>query len=322
MCAPSTSPEPTRVLFLQASGLGNSILLSPTIQRLRSARPEWVINLYVYKELFGIPYRGSDLCNQIIVQDGYTPPPRLLRTSYDLSVCAFPSNRWQYHALTRFIGANRRIAHDYPVGYWRTLRFLETDLVPAQPQLHDVAQNMNLLKPLNLPVNDPPDPQFYLSSDEDRKAEQFLQEHGLANKHLIGIHPGSGPLSWKRAPLSVFLKLINERGSDASHVLVFGGPEERNLQEQASNRIDIELDLRSYVISAPLKKAAALIDQCELFISNDTGLSHVAAALGVPNQITIFNGTNPVRTRPWRPDVELIQMKKNQMEYPFTATSP
>lgn len=315
------SSQPTRVLFLQASGLGNSILLSPALQRLQATKPGWVIDLYVYQELFGAPYEGSDTINHLIVQDGYFPPPELRTTSYDISVCAFPSNRWQYHALNRFVGANRRIAHDYPVGYWRTLRFLETDLVPSQTGIHDVKQNMLLLKPMNVPADDPPDPQFHLSSTDDQQAQRFLYEKQLEDNHLIGIHPGSGPLTWKRAPLSRFIELIDQRSSEDSHILIFGGPEERERKEQSRKRIKQSLELRSTFINKSLNETAAIIGHCDLFISNDTGLSHVAAALKVPNQITIFNGTDPTRTRPWRTDAELIQLRENQMAYPFNATS-
>lgn len=321
MSSSRTSSPSTRVLFLQASGLGNSILLSPTLQRLSAAGSEWTIDLYVYRELFGAPYVGSDTINQIIVQDSYFPPAELRNISYDISICAFPSNRWQYHALNRFVGANRRITHDYPVGYWRTLRFLETELVPSRPGIHDVKQNMQLLKTLNVSMDDPPDPQFHLSSTQQQEARRFFHEQQLEDKHLIGIHPGSGPLTWKRAPLSTFLELIDQRGSTDSHVLIFGGPEERELKEQASRQIQNTLDLPSSTIQKRLKETAARIGHCDLFISNDTGLSHVAAALSVPNQITIFNGTDPDRTRPWRPDAEVIQLRENQMAYPFRATS-
>jgi ADP-heptose:LPS heptosyltransferase len=322
MSSVSTSRETTSVLFLQASGLGNSILLSPTLQRLHTSRPDWQVDLYVYRDLFGAPYEDSNIVDHIIVQDGYWPPSELRRTAYDISICAFPSNRWQYHALNRFVGADRRIAHDYTVGYWRTLRFLETDLVPAQPGLHDVVQNMQLLKPLNLELDHPPDPQFHLSTADRQEARHFLNKHGAKNKPLVGVHPGSGPLTWKRAPLVKFLELIEQKAPERSMILVFGGPEEQDLKNQARMRIEETLGFPCETVDLNIKTVAAVIDRCDQFISNDTGLSHVAAARKVPSQITIFHGTDPARTRPWRPDAELIQLKKNQMTYPFTATSP
>jgi heptosyltransferase-2 len=46
-----------------------------------------------------------------------------------------------------------------------------------------------------------------------------------------------------------------------------------------------------------LKEAIALIARCRLFVSNDSGLMHVAGALGIPT-IAIFGSTNPVTTSP------------------------
>ena len=45
---------------------------------------------------------------------------------------------------------------------------------------------------------------------------------------------------------------------------------------------------------------AALAKHARVVIANDSGMSHVAAAVGA-NQITLIGVTNPVRTRPWNP---------------------
>lgn len=310
------------VLFIQASGLGNSILLSPTIKRLHESHLNTSIDLYVYREEFAAPYRGADCVHRIFVHEGLSTLLSLRREAYDVSFCGFPSNRWQYHLLSRFIGSSHRIAHDYPVGYGRTLRFLETDLVPAQSHLHDVEQNLQLLKPLNLPEEPPPDLLFSIDSQQVKRAKAFLDQRDLLDDHLIGIHPGSGPLTWKRAPLTVFLRLLKKHAQPSSHVLVFGGPEEGELKETCRNRIQAETNLQSTRIDTNLSRTAALLAECDLFISNDTGLSHVAAAVRTPSQITIFNGTNPIRTRPWRDDATIIQLRQNEMNYPYTSTRP
>jgi heptosyltransferase-2 len=56
-----------------------------------------------------------------------------------------------------------------------------------------------------------------------------------------------------------------------------------------------------------LGEAMALIKCCELFITNDSGLMHVAAALNVP-LIAIFGSTNPDTTGPWNPKSRIVRI--------------
>jgi heptosyltransferase-2 len=57
------------------------------------------------------------------------------------------------------------------------------------------------------------------------------------------------------------------------------------------------LPLHDLAGQTSLKEAMALMSRCRLFVSNDSGLMHVAAALGVPT-IAIFGSTNTVTTAP------------------------
>ncbi len=311
-----------RTLFIAASGLGNSILLSPTIQRLRADHSNDTLDLFVYRDSFATPYRGSDLLDQIFTYNGVETIRQLRNQNYDVSICGFPSNRWQYNVFSRLVGAPRRIAHDYPVGYARTFRCLQTDLVEARQGLHDVEQNLRLLDVLDLSPASVPDPIFHLDRREIHKAKQFINQQELLNAHLIGVHPGSGPQKWKRAPMHHFLSLISERQKESSAVLIFGGPEEQQLKLRLQEKIRSTLEMRGLTINTDLKQTAALIGQCDIFVSNDSGLSHVAAAVDVPSQVTLFNGTDPTRTAPWRDDAERIRLRKNRMRYPFFSTAP
>ena len=56
-----------------------------------------------------------------------------------------------------------------------------------------------------------------------------------------------------------------------------------------------------------LREAMALIERCTLFVTNDSGLMHVAAALNVP-LIAIFGSTNPITTGPWGPKSRVVRV--------------
>lgn len=307
------------ILLIFAGGIGNTILFGPTLRRLRDACPRARIDAYVYRSAFADPFRESGLIDQFHVHDSVFTAFDLRRRGYDVSITAFPSNRWMHNVWAWGVGARRRITHRYPVGTYRTLRFLQTDTVPADPSLHDVEQNLNLLDPLDIELPDTPDLFFHLEDSHREFAEQFLDRHGLNDRHVIGVHPGAGPLDWKRAPEDRFVDEIRRRRTSRSAVLVFGGPDETSLKTRFRTRITRTLDLPAHSVNTSLKHTAALVATCDEFVTNDTALNHIASAMKVPS-VVFFCGTNPDRTRPWHDGGEVVQIDPPRSRYPFHAT--
>ena len=85
--------------------------------------------------------------------------------------------------------------------------------------------------------------------------------------------------------------LIKKRNAK---ILIFGGPEEQAIKNKLHQSLP---DNYSFVIDAPLKEVAALIQKCKLFISNDSGLMNIAASVGT-RVAAIFGPTNRTRTPP------------------------
>ena len=67
------------------------------------------------------------------------------RAKADVYLVPFPSNRWQYSMLALVSGAKRKVLHGYPVGKVGALGFIG-ERVPAVRGLHDVVQNLRLVK--------------------------------------------------------------------------------------------------------------------------------------------------------------------------------
>ena len=93
-----------------------------------------------------------------------------------------------------------------------------------------------------------------------------------------------------------------------------------NLKNQIKNST---IKSQSFVINSSLKLAAALIQKCNLFISNDSGLMHIATAMGVKT-IVIFGPTNYKRTAPYGENCYIVRKKlpcSSCLTYPFYSTS-
>jgi heptosyltransferase-2 len=131
----------------------------------------------------------------------------------------------------------------------------------------------------------------------DLPAETLLRRFGLEeNRLLVGMAPGAtyGPAKkwFPERFSSVADRLVD---GFSAQILLFGSSEDNDTAATVQARAKYPLfDLTG---KTSLNEAMALMSRCRLFISNDSGLMHVAAALGVPT-VAIFGSTNPVTTSP------------------------
>src|SRR5207244_2466580 len=111
---------------------------------------------------------------------------------------------------------------------------------------------------------------------------------------LLGIHVGSGGtknLALRRWPLAAYIELTRRlsRAYPALRILLFGGPEEERDHVQILAQLDHNFVYQP--ATKTLRQAAALLKHCDVFLSVDTALMHLAAAMKVRKQIVIETPT-------------------------------
>ena len=148
-------------------------------------------------------------------------------------------------------------------------------------------------------------PVFHLSEQAREKAGAILDELGCAGNFLVGLAPGAAFGTAKRWPAERYARaadLILEKTGGAA--LVFGSASEADVTRDVA----ASMSRRAFDLAGrtSLAEAAALIERCSLFLTNDSGLMHVAAAVGAP-LVAVFGPTNPVTTSPVGERVRLIR---------------
>jgi ADP-heptose:LPS heptosyltransferase len=140
-----------------------------------------------------------------------------------------------------------------------------------------------------------------LDSETRRVTRSWLCTRNKGPIHyLVAFHLGSGPRAYKRWPVERFIALADRLRlqSPGLVVVVTGQPAERGLVEQFgagySGRIIDATVLGSIV------KVAALLAECDVVVSNDTGIMHLGAAMGTPT-VGIFGPVSPCRWAPVGP---------------------
>jgi len=137
-----------------------------------------------------------------------------------------------------------------------------------------------------------------LAEADRQQAARRLADEGLdPNLPLVGLNPSAtfGPAKqWPEERYAALGDWIADRYR--ARILIFGGPGDASL----GRRIADVMRTRPVNLAGrtDLAEAMALIGMLDLFVTNDSGLMHVAAALDVP-LVAIFGSTNPVATGPW-----------------------
>jgi heptosyltransferase-2 len=138
-------------------------------------------------------------------------------------------------------------------------------------------------------------------------ARQILTQMGLdQGVLLVGFNPGAAYGPAKCWPIERFVSLgkaLVEHFKDC-HVLVFGTNKEVSVAEDICD----PLGEKGHCLAGrtSLAEAMGLISRLDLLVTNDSGLMHVGAALGIP-LVAIFGSTDPVTTGPWSTNSVIVR---------------
>lgn len=206
----------------------------------------------------------------------------LRRQNYDLAL--IPHRSWRSAFLTLLAKIPIRIGFDTSPG-----SLFYTQKVRYRKGVHEAVRNLDLLSPFELNNSADPTPEMFTSQADEQRALEMLRKHNVEDgRAIIGVGAGSVWPTKRWLPegfAEVSDRLMAERKAE---VIFFGGPEDAALCEHISSMMG-----RLPIIGAgslSLKESAALIARCHVFLSNDTGLMHLAAAMKVP-VVAIFGAT-------------------------------
>lgn len=296
-----------KILVISLAGIGDTLLATPFIHELRANFPQATIDVLVLWAGSRDLLEGNPHVNHVFqhnfIKSGKIEALRFLqvvrRGGYDVTINTHPQSRMQYRAVARFIGAPLRISHEYECS-GIVDRFLVNCTLAQDYSVHTIENNLALLPLVNATRKRAAhEMEVFLTRSEEQWASQFIASHGLHNRKMLGVHVGSGGtknLPLKRWPLANYTELIqrlNRERPDVS-VLLFGGPEEARDHEVVLSCTDRKLVLPPETRN--LRQAAALFCHCSAFLSVDTALMHLAAAMKTRGQVVVeaptLNATN------------------------------
>jgi heptosyltransferase III len=265
-----------RILFITLSNIGDAIMTTPVLQALHDCFPEAAIDIIADErssELFlYCPYRGRILHKEKSKQlrGVIALWKELFGTRYDLIVDL------RTDGLAYLLRAGKRLTK------WQRKAYGS----------HAVELHMGIIHALH---GTKAIPTCWIWPGEENMvfARKVLADY--SGKRLIGLGPGA---NWpgKIWPGRNYLSLIEKLRSEYDAVVLLGDADDRSLSAPIAQRSVLPcIDLCG---QTALLQAAAVLKHLAVFVGNDSGLGHMASAVGTPS-VTIFGPGQPARYRPW-----------------------
>ena len=297
-----------RLLVRGPNWIGDAVMSEPAMAALQELFPTTEITLLV-KPTIAELLRGHPALHQVLVYEDpgrhagitgkWTLAGALRRLQFDLAILF--QNAFEAALLTFLAGIPRRY------GYATDGRsFLLSDpiTVPERTKTgHQVQYYMDLLRPLGS-EGPAESPRLFLSSEEEQATDRRLAESGITESDLLlGLNPGStygGAKRWLPERFAETAdRLIREQGAHSGRrvrVVIVGARGEEALGRAVADRMQIKpIQLSG---RTTIRELMAVIKRCALFLTNDTGPMHIAAAFGVP-VVALFGPTDSRTTSPF-----------------------
>ena len=307
-----------RVVVRGTNWVGDAVMTVPALRELRRALPGAHITL-VSRPGTAELFIDADFIDEVLVYDRtglgstWTQASEWRRRRFDLALLF--QNAFEAAAIAFLARVPRRIGYDAD----RRGKLL-TQAVPLpawKDERHEIFYYLNLVAELERLLHGASDveslaryqPQFALavSVDRRRRAKEFLREQGLRpGAPLVLLCPGSINSRAKRWPAERYAAVADHFAKAGANVALIGSPAEL----EVSNEVSQYTTNKPIVLTGKtiVAEATAIISIADVLITNDTGPAHIGPAVGTPT-LVIFGPTNPLTTRPFAPNAEIIREK-------------
>lgn len=309
-----------RILVLRLDEIGDFVLSTALLRELRKIFPSAHIGLVVKPELKNLaetcpyidrlytykPQAGGFFAKSRLFWRKFSLAKRHLR-HYDLAILP----RWDADdagafPLAYLSGAKLRMGYSEFVSERKRTenkgynRYLTHPIEDVPGMVHEVKKNLHLLRFLGKNVISDA-LELWITPSDTSRAKEYLFAFRRKDHPLFALGVGASR-PHKTWPLSHFIELCKKliRQYHAQFVVI-GGAKEEKLGKQLE--AELGADLLNLAGKLTLRESAAVAKECAIFIGNDTGPKHIAAAMQTPViEITYHPKAQKLsdRFRPWK----------------------
>jgi len=268
-------PQGARVCIVRLRSLGDCVLTTPALALLKQARSDLQVGIVV-GERFRAVFEGSPTVTGILA-----PTWKAVR-NWNSSLCVNLHGGTQSQVMTALSGAKWRAGfahHSLKVAYnFKIARAQQ--IMGVNRTVHTAEHLASAFFALGVPVQEVP------------RAQLFAADSPVKGRYAV-IHPFAAAIDKQWHPerfceVARYLNLWNITP-------VFLGDEGHDVSPFAAHQL----------FRGKLGEVKALLSKATVFLGNDSGPAHIAAAFGVPS-VVLFGASNPAIWGPWRTESQVI----------------
>ena len=284
------SPEQVnRILIIRLAPLGETVLTTPVVRVLREHFRDAYIAYMVAPTREDLVSANPHL-NEVLTYQASVPKLiyQIARRKFQIAVILQPTFRLVLHTFLARIPF--RVGFETNAAGKKLLNLA----VPNNTAQHETQRYLNVVQALGVEVaND--EPEVFVDAEGNAWVNNFLGIQNLDdNKPIIGLNPGAATIyrRWQASNFAVLGDLLHE--TYKAHIVITTGPREGELAAQVAEQMSYSPVI---VDQATPMQLAALLQRCNLYISNDTGPMHLSTAVKTPT-VALFGASNLIQWAP------------------------
>ncbi len=282
-----------RVLLVRLRSIGDTVLATPSLYALKRFLPNVTVDILVEDWVAPLLSNHPHVDNVVVLErNGLMARARVARelraANYDVVYNLHGGTTATF--LTRATGARHRVGFkSYQYAQLHNHQAPSPLLIWGQQKTHSVEQQLALLGWTGVPVTDRPRTQLGISTEAKEKIDQLV----TPDQKIALLHPAAAfaTKQWATENFARVAEFVTERGFVP---VAIAAPNERALLEKFCSEASVKIT----TLDLSLPEVTALAARSQLFIGNDSGIAHIAAAVGTP-AVVIFGSSNLAHWRPW-----------------------
>jgi predicted lipopolysaccharide heptosyltransferase III len=286
-----------RVLVIRLRSIGDTVLATPSLFALKRFLPHAQVDVLV--EDWVAPLLANHPHVDNVIELGRGGLTRRMSVARELRSARYDVV-YNLHGGTTATFLTRATGARYRVGF-KTYQYAKfhTELVPSplllwgQQKTHSVEQQLALLGWTGVPVSDRPRTRLGIAPEAAGNIIQHLAAAGLGDRKIALIHPAAAFATkrWATENFARVAEYLSERGYAP---VAIAAPHETEILNDLVNQARVGI----LTLDVSLPEVTALASRSQLFVGNDSGIAHIAAAVGTPS-VVIFGSSNVAHWRPW-----------------------
>ena len=286
-----------RILLIRLRSIGDTVLATPSAAALKRFVPDAQVDILVEDWVSPLLDEHPIIDHVLTVaRHGMSARTRiareLRRRRYDVVYNLHGGTTATF--LTRATGARHRVGYKtYQYARLHNHQAPSSSELWDQPQTHSVEQQLALLGWTGVPVTDRPRTVLGISDRASANIQTRLESAQITGPIAL-IHPAAA-FATKQWRTEHFAEVVDYLTAQGFKCVAVASRDElgilQALADKANSDCAIFHDLQ-------LPEISALASRSRLFVGNDSGIAHIAAAVGTP-AVVIFGSSNIVHWRPW-----------------------